>query len=467
MRTKNIAIIGAGFTGLTAAYELAKQGFAVTIFEKSDDIGGLAGGFLLEGAPLEKAYHHLFRTDTDILSLLEELGMQDEIHWFPSKIGMIVEGSTQSTVQYENKPVNDHVTFKILPFNGVKDLLIYQPLPFFDRIRAGIVLFFLQKYSNWKTLISTTAMSWMTKWAGARVMTAIWGPLLSGKFANYASKVSMAWLWARIHTRANSRKSIFAKELLAYPRRGFISIAEKLAEKTAEFQKLPKDQVVKTSARIEGISPANDTITITIEGKTLVFDAVLSTIPQQAFTKLIATPALATDLAKLASSPIDYLGAVVLTFSSPQSLSAQYWHNIIVKDAPFLVFLQHTNLVPRSWYNNKNVYYIGVYLPQNHQYFTDPNCTDNVIKDEWFTFLNKLFPSFDPTQISEVRLFKFPFAQHVVDTTYPEEIPLYQTIYPHIFSANFSQIFPEDRGTNYAVREGRKIAALIAEDLLQ
>jgi hypothetical protein len=34
-----------------------------------------------------------------------------------------------------------------------------------------------------------------------------------------------------------------------------------------------------------------------------------------------------------------------------------------------------------------------------------------------------------------------------------------------VYLANFSQIFPEDRGTNYAVREGEKLAALMHEDL--
>ena len=59
MKNKKIAIIGAGLTGLTAGYELSKKGHKVTIFEKSDDIGGLMGGFKIEGTSLEKAYHHI------------------------------------------------------------------------------------------------------------------------------------------------------------------------------------------------------------------------------------------------------------------------------------------------------------------------------------------------------------------------------------------------------------------------
>jgi len=463
---KRVAIIGAGFTGLTAGYELSKKGFSVTIIEKTSDIGGLAGGFTIEGAPLEKAYHHLFRTDTDILSLCEELGMKEEVGWHQSKVGMLIKALKNKEIKVKEENVTESADFVVLPFNGVKDLLMYRPLPFVDRLRAGAVLFFLQKYKNWQSLISLTAETWMTKWSGKKVMAAIWGPLLSGKFSIYASKVSMAWLWARIHIRANSRKNIFDKELLAYPRRGFISIAEKLAEKIAELQQKSRQDVIKTATSIERITYQNGKPTLTLNGKVEEFDTLLSTIPQQALNALISSETvLATKPPVLL--PIDYLGAVVLVFSSTQSLSDQYWHNVIAKDAPFLVFLQHTNLVPAEWYNNKSIYYIGVYLPQNHRYLADPNVTEDVIKNEWFDYLSKLFPKFNPALISEAKLFKFPFAQHVVDTLYPEKIPPYQTAFPYTYSANFAQIFPEDRGTNYAVREGRKIADLIAANLIQ
>ena len=40
-----VGIIGGGFAGLTAAYELSKRGIAVTVFEADSAVGGLAGTF--------------------------------------------------------------------------------------------------------------------------------------------------------------------------------------------------------------------------------------------------------------------------------------------------------------------------------------------------------------------------------------------------------------------------------------
>ncbi|HAX96357.1 MAG TPA: protoporphyrinogen oxidase, partial [Prolixibacteraceae bacterium] len=52
----NIAVIGAGLTGLTAAYYLKKQGHSVTIFEKGTKPGGVIqthneNGFIYESGP--------------------------------------------------------------------------------------------------------------------------------------------------------------------------------------------------------------------------------------------------------------------------------------------------------------------------------------------------------------------------------------------------------------------------------
>jgi hypothetical protein len=74
-----------------------------------------------------------------------------------------------------------------------------------------------------------------------------------------------------------------------------------------------------------------------------------------------------------------------------------------------------------------------------------------------------MFPEFDAARIGERHVFRFRAAQHIVGTDYEEKIPAYQTPLPGVYLANFSQIFPEDRGTNFAVREGLKIAGLVRQ----
>ena len=79
--SKSVAILGGGYTGLMAAYRLSKAGYDVSLFEMNKSLGGLASDFKVEGASLERAYHHLFNTDKDIISATKELGTEDRLKW--------------------------------------------------------------------------------------------------------------------------------------------------------------------------------------------------------------------------------------------------------------------------------------------------------------------------------------------------------------------------------------------------
>ncbi|HAP38008.1 hypothetical protein A2574_01090 [Candidatus Shapirobacteria bacterium RIFOXYD1_FULL_38_32] len=400
MKNKKIAIIGAGLTGLTAGYELSKKGHKVTIFEKSDDIGGLVGGFEIEGTSLEKAYHHIFRTDKYIIALTNELGLQDRLKWYESKTGLYFDG-------------------KVYPFAGAVDLLRFKPLNFTSKLRLGLVKIWLEKDNNWEKYKKIPAYKWMKKWCGDRAYEVIWEPLLKGKFDNYYKKVSMAWLWARINTRGNS-KSKDGKEYLGYFEGGFRIIADQLAKR-----------INKMGGEIKLNTEINPPKSPFDKGD---FDAVIYTG---------------------AAKNIDYIGAVMVIFESKQNLSKFYWHNINDSNSPFLAFIQHTNLIDKSNYGGKHVYYLGTYLPHDHKYF---GVSEEQIKNDFYQYLKKIFPDFDRGQIENDWVFRFKNAQHIVDCNY--KVPPYK-ISEKVYQANFAQIFPEDRGTNYAVREGIKIAEMI------
>lgn len=438
--TRNIAVIGGGYTGLVAAYELAKAGHNVTVFERGQTLGGLAGDFKIAGSPLEKAYHHLFKTDTDIIGLAQELGIGEKLEWHDSSVAIYY---------------GDH----LYPFVTPIDLIKFKPLSFFNRIRAGLVVFYLQKTKNWQQFEKVSAYAWMRKWAGKQVCDVIWEPLLKGKFDTYYDKVSMAWLWARIHIRANSKEKGDSGEKLGYFNGGFEVFTEALVQKLKEH-----NVTIRTGVMIEKLdNDSEQHPRVVIDGKPEVFDQIISTTPSGVFGHLVAGSEHVTPEYLEQLQSINYLGAALLIFSSDQDISPYYWHNINDMSLPFLVFINHTKLVDKSRYNGKNVYYIGAYLPHDHELFTT---SEDDLKKLWFDSLQKIFPDFDRSKIDETHVFKFKNAQHIVDEGYAAKIPAYKTPVPHIFLSNFSQIYPEDRGTNYAVREGKKIAKLALEEEL-
>ena len=434
-----IAVIGGGITGLTAAHELSKLGHSVDILEASDQIGGLAAGFPLNGTSLEKTYHHIFLTDRDIIDLVKELGIEATLLWRPSSIGC-----------YENG--------KIYPFGTVTSLLSYSPLLFLSRIRLGIVTFYLQKTSRWSRFIHVPAAEWMTRWCGKSVFEHLWKPLLIGKFHHFYNRVSMAWLWARIHTRGRSKTNIFAKEKLGYFQGGFAVLIDNLSKAAKK-----NGVTMHTHASVRSLR-ANDEgkVQVQTESDSTAYDRVIATIPSSVFAKLIDGDSHVSEKDIELLRSIDYLGAVCFVFTSTQSLAEQYWTNVLDAGLPFLVFVQHTRLIDPSMYGGEHVYYAGTYLPHDHSFFIQSE--DHVCRI-MLEGVQKMFPHFDTSAVRQTFLFRLKNAQHVVDTDYVRKIPPSLSRLPGVYLANFSQIFPEDRGTNFAVREGRKIAALVLNGL--
>ncbi len=189
-------IVGGGSTGLTAAWEAPRDPrFSVTLLEGSPQLGGLAAGFPILGTNLEKAYHHLFLTDTAILDLVRELNLSDKLMWCESSVGLYLGG-------------------RVYSFMSPLDLFRFKPCSLAGRLRFGLMALYLKKKKNWRGFVSRTAEQWLRRACGEDVMRTIWTPLLKGKFDRYWNSVSMAWLWARIHTRANSRRQAAAGKSL-------------------------------------------------------------------------------------------------------------------------------------------------------------------------------------------------------------------------------------------------------------
>lgn len=438
-RRTRILVVGGGFTGLTAAYRLAQDArVEVSLLEKAPELGGLAAGCRLAGFPVEKTYHHLFLTDRDILDLTAELGLADRLMWHPGSTSIFIDG-------------------KLFPFNGALDLLRFTPCPPLDRLRTGAVAFYLKYLKDFRRLAGERAAAWMQRHGGAGAARTIWNPLLRGKFASHADRVSMAWLWARIHTRANSAARGGIK--FGYYRGGFEVLVRALEQRLRAA-----GVAIATDCGVRELRPADGGgFDVTDDsGRSSHFDRVLFTGSSRAFARLVEQwPAPPADyLARLRSVP--YLGAICHVFASRQALPAPFWVNINEAGAPFLVFIDLTRIAPPENFGGHHVYYIGAYLDTTSAAYQQD---DAARRAEWFAYLRRIYPEFDSAQIVDEHTFRFADAQHVVTPGYEERLPAHRTPVDGLYLANFSQIYPEDRGTNFAVRDGNQLAALILGDL--
>lgn len=414
-----IAVLGAGFTGLTAALRLSQKGHQVVIFEKEKNAGGLAGGFKEKGWDwsLEKSYHHWFTSDDSILNLAKEL-----------KIKTIVK--TPKTDVYIN--------CKSYSFDSAKSVLKFPLLALPDKIRLGLGTLYMKLVINPKEFEKKKAVAWIKKVMGEKVTNLIWQPLLYGKFGKYCDQISLSWFWARIKKRTRS---------LAYPEGGFDQFTKIIIRK---IKNCGGD--VKLSSPIESLKTSDKYCLIKSGGQVYKFDKVLVTLPTPIFTKI--TKGLPKSYSDRISS-IPHLSAhvLILVLKKP-FMKDTYWLNVLEENFPFLVVVEHTNFMDINKYGGRHIIYVGNYLPHDHPLLSKSATRVLKIYDPFL----KLFNNDYKKNLLKTFLFKTSFAQPVVTTNYTNKMPSFKTPLKNIYIANMDMVYPWDRGTNYAVEMGEKAA---------
>ena len=424
-----IAIVGAGFTGLSAAYELSKTGHEVFVFEKDSFPGGLAVGYKEKNWKwsVEKHYHHWFTNDKYVLGKAEEINYN------------VVTARPKTSSFYQGKVYQLDSPINVLKFN---------PLPLSSRIRMGLSLAYLKYNPFWRPLEKYRAYNFLLKTMGVLPYKQIWEPLLINKFGKYYKDVPLSWFWARIKKRTPS---------LAYPEGGFLNFAQDLVRKAEE-----NGVEFYFNAETVEIKEEGEKIILKIKTKKgenlLEFDKVIVTLSSYLFTKItLGLPQ--SYKGKLLT--LKGLGAInlVLRLSEPFLRDGTYWLNICDTKFPFMAIVEHTNFMDKKYYNNEHIVYIGKYLPQDHSYMK--KSAEELIKiyDPFLIRINKNYK----LSIIDYKLFKAPFAQPIIPLNYSRFIPSFKTPLKNVYLANIEQVYPWDRGTNYAVELGQKIAKITLE----
>lgn len=397
-----VAVIGAGFTGLAAATELADRGVEVHIFEKEDQAGGLASGFKEKGWRwcLEYYYHHVFTNDTDILEIAKKVGL-------PAKI-------------YSPKTCS-FINGKLLQLDSPVSVIKFSEISFLARVWMGIGLAILKLIPDGLFLEKYKTVEFLPVLIGREGYTKIWERLLRAKFGTKVSEVNMAWFWSRVSKRTKN---------LGYFDGGFGALAKKMQKYVEKrggrfYFKKELDLGKKNTDKYQKI--------------------------------IVTTPGPIAD--KIAGEKImpqiDYLFAQTLVLELKYSLIDCYWLNILEREWPFLVAVEHTNLVDKDNFGGRTIVYLGNYLESDSWQL---KLSKTEVEKIYFEFLKKINPEFRKEWVTRSHLFRAPFAQPVFPINYSRQLNRLKKSKGKYLFANMSMVYPFDRGTNYAIKLGIETA---------
>lgn len=420
-----IAILGGGFTGLTASYYLAKKGHEVTIFEKEKMLGGLAVGFKSKNWDwyLERAYHHLLDSEDDILNFTKDIGFTD-----------IFFKDTKTASLYEVGKNN----YRTFPVDSPQDFLKLPLLSLPEKLRAGAVIAFLKTSPFLSFYERQTAHQFLEKTMGKRVWDVLWQELFRKKFGKYAENILATFIWARIKKRAKQ---------LGYIKGGFQTLIN-YTENTVKGLGVK----VLTGYEIKKIEKRKEEFFV---NETERFDVIISTLPtviMGKITKGIFSPSYPDRFTRLT-----YLHAVVLILETKEPiLKDTYWLNICTPKIPVMLVAQHTNFIDKRYYGGNNLSYFAWYVDRD-----DPllKMTPKQVFDYALPYIKKI-TSYE-LRVTSYYHFIGPFAQPIFDKDFVKNKPDFVTPIKNFFIANLDMTYPYDRGTNYAVKLGREVAGMV------
>jgi len=425
----HIAIIGAGVSGLTVAYELSKQGYEVSVFEEQQQVGGLARSTMLDGHPVDRYYHFICSGDDHLKGLIDELGLADKLHWRVGLTSYYVDG-------------------KLYPFTTPLDILLFSPISIVSRIRFGLHGARARRFTHWESLEDITAEDWLVDGMGRQAYETIWLPLLQMKFGQDAGDVSAPWMWHRIHRVITSRKSILRPEQLGYMADGSTTLLSGLVEALRHMgASLHLAQPVR-----ELVAGADGVRRVVTDQADIPVDAVVSTVPLPVLRDIL--PRSAADYrAELARTR--FLGVICLLARLHEPLTSSFWVNANDARAPFSGFIEYANLNPCPGLAGDALLYVPLYMPTDDPRFglSDSEFAQGIIEG-----LTALFPQFDASGVHRTMVTRDAHAQAFCPPGFRHRIPSMQSPLPGLFLTDSTQLYPADRNISGMIGLARQAA---------
>lgn len=406
---EHVAVIGGGISGMTAAFYLVRAGKQVTIFEASDQFGGLGTFFPYRDTYLERFYHCLLPGDENLLTLLRDLGMDDRVYWHTAEFGFMHKGV-------------------LYGLNTPMELLRFSPLPLPDRIRVGVTALYGSLCSS-QGLDDVTSEEWLSRLCGPRAFELFWKPMFQAKFGERYHDIPALWFWQRFNREKGTKK-----EVKGYIRGGYKLLTDRLVQSLTD-----SGARLLTGCSVESIDLDGDgRPLVRANGEEETFDQAVVTTPLPSFRRITSSGRI-REWADRVDAGIDYQGVINVVFLLRTGLTDYYWVAAMDDDVPYQGIVESSVLLEKDDTGGHHLAYL-----MNYMHRTDPRFTrsDGDIAREYTEGMKRMFPSFSEKDVVDAFVFRDPFVEPLYSKGYLKRKPPAELVPRRVYLATSSQVYP-------------------------
>ena len=429
------AIAGGGMLGLTLALRMAKQGHDVTLIEAAPSLGGLASVWKLGDVHWDRHYHVTLLSDSRLLNLIEEIGLNDELKWVETKTGFFTNG-------------------KLYSMSDTAEFLKFPPLNLIEKLRLGGTIFYASKIKNWKRLEKVKVADWLSRWSGKGTYEKIWKPLLKAKLGESYHRTAASFIWAHISRMYNARRTGLKKEMFGYVEGGYRSIIHRMSDLLEEL-----NVDIRVDHPISKVKKQSDgRFQIDFQGRASeTFDRVIMTTPNSIMSRVCED---ISDDEKARFDKVEYLGIVCASLLLKKPISPYYVTNITDTWVPMTAVIEMTTIVDTDEFGGRSLVYLPKYVPANHELFDK---SDEEIQESFLSALETMYSDFDRAYVEAFNISRVRSVMAIPTLNYSELLPPMKSSVDGLFYVNSSYIL---RG-NLNVNETITIAEEAMETVLK
>lgn len=408
----HVAVIGGGLLGLSLALNLAKAGRQVTVFEAGKSVGGMAGEAEFGGHSWDRFYHVVLLSDLKTRGLLEELDLQHRLRFGESRTGFFTDG-------------------KLHGMSGPLEFLRFEPLGWIDKARLAFTIAMAGRIKNPARLERITAVDWLNRWSGKRVVEKIWLPLLKSKLGDNTRHASAAFIWAIIARLYAAKRSGVKQEKFGVIDGGYAIVMHGLLRRLDRL-----GVTVHTNTPIAQVrSDEHASEVVFRDGSCKRFDQVVLTVAPSLAAKICPTLP-ASDIRRFES--VKYQGVICAALMLRKPLSPYYVTNLTDGNLPFTGVIEMTALAGTEMFDGMSLVYLPLYLPQDSP---DWSASAAQIRDRFLKGLTAMYPDFDRADIVDLKISRVRQVMPISTLNYSKDVmPPVRTAMPRVHFINAAQI---------------------------